>query len=382
MQYELTAEQQDIKRAAQEFAEGEFPDVALEYDKKEEFPREIWKKACDLGFIGVFIDEKYCGPDMGYFENALITEEFWRVDPGMGTMLLTTLGSELILLHGREEQKKQYLAPLCTGDAIMGLACTEPDAGSDLSSVSTSAIRQGGEYVINGSKIFITNGTIANYLVVFCCTDPDSENRFGRHSLILVETDREGFEANKMVGKMGARASVTSELSFSNVKVSETNLVGEVEGKGFYQLVDMFNRTRICVAAQGVGVAQGAFEKAVKYTKKRKQFGQPIASFQGTQFKIADMATKIEAGRSLYYRAASLVDQGKVQPEIISMAKWYCSEVGVRVTDEALQMHGGYGYFEEYDVERFYRAAKLVEIVEGAKDIEKLIIARELLKKI
>lgn len=381
MHYELTAEQLDIKKAAREFAEGEFPDVALEYDKKEEFPREIWKKACDLGFMGVFIDEKYGGAGIGYLENGLITEEFWRVDPGMGTMLLTTLGSELILLHGREEQKKQYLPPVCSGDAIMGLACTEPDAGSDLSSVSTSAIKQGDKYTINGSKIFISNGSIANYLVVFCCTNPDSENRFGRHSLIIVETDREGFEANKMLGKMGARASVTSELSFSDVKVPETNLVGEEEEKGFYQLVDMFNRTRICVAAQGVGVAQGALEMAVKYSKKRQQFGQSIASFQGTQFKIADMATQIEAGRSLYYRAASLVDQGKVQPEIISMAKWYCGEVAVRVTDEALQMHGGYGYFEEYNVERFYRAAKIVEIVEGTKDIEKLIIARELLKK-
>jgi alkylation response protein AidB-like acyl-CoA dehydrogenase len=198
----------------------------------------------------------------------------------------------------------------------------------------------------------------------------------------MVETNRKGFEANKLMGKMGARATITAELWFNDLRVPESNLVGEAEGKGFYQIVDMFNRTRIAVAAQGIGVAQGALEMAVRYTKKRQQFGKSIASFQATQFKIAEMATRIEAGRSLYYRAASLLDQGKVEPEIISMAKWYCGETGVRVTDEALQMHGGYGYFEEYNVERFYRAAKIVEIVEGAKDIEKLIIARELLKKI
>jgi len=381
MLQELTKEQQDIQKAAREFAEAEFPDVALEFDKKEEFPREIWKKACDLGFVGIFIDEKYGGGGLGYFENGLVTEEFWSVDPGLGTLLLSTIGSEYLLLHGREEQKEKYLPPLCTGQAIMGLGATEPDSGSDISSASTSAVKQGDEYIINGSKVFITNGTIANFLIVFCRTHPDSEDPYGRHSAILVETDRKGFQATKLKGKMGARASVTAELTFNDVRVPTSNLVGEVEGKGFYQLMDMFNRTRICVAAQGVGVAKGALEKAIKYTKKRKQFGKPLSSFQATQFKIAENMTYIEAGRSLYYRAARLVDHGIIYPELISMAKWYCGEVGVRVTDEALQMHGGWGYFEDYDVERFYRAAKIVEIVEGAKDIEKIVIAREILRR-
>ena len=381
MLQELTKEQQDIQKAAREFAEAEFPDVALEFDKKEEFPREIWKKACDLGFVGIFIDEKYGGGGLGYFENGLVTEEFWSVDPGLGTLLLSTIGSEYLLLHGREEQKQKYLPPLCTGQAIMGLAATEPDSGSDISSASTTAVIQGNEYIINGSKVFITNGTIANFLIVFCRTHPDSEDPYGRHSAILVETDRKGFQATKLKGKMGARASETAELTFKDVRVPTSNLVGEVEGKGFYQLMDMFNRTRICVAAQGVGVAKGALEKAIKYTKKRKQFGKPLSSFQATQFKIAENMTYIEAGRSLYYRAAQLVDHGIICPELISMAKWYCGEVGVRVTDEALQMHGGWGYFEDYDVERFYRAAKIVEIVEGAKDIEKIVIAREILRR-
>jgi acyl-CoA dehydrogenase len=199
--------------------------------------------------------------------------------------------------------------------------------------------------------------------------------------MILVETDRKGFRASKLLGKMGVRASDTSQLSFDDVKVPEENLVGTVEGNGFHQLMDTFNHTRIAVAAQGVGVAQGAFEKAIRYTGTREQFGQPISSFQATQLKIAEMATLIEAGRGLYYRSAWLLDRGKVKPELISMAKWFCAEAGVRVTGEALLMHGGYGYFEEYDVERFYRAAKLTEIVEGTKDIEKLIVARHLLKK-
>jgi len=381
MLQELTKEQQDIQKAAREFAEAEFPEVALEFDRKEEFPREIWKKACDLGFVGIFIDEKYGGGGLGYFENGFVTEEFWSVDPGLGTLLLSTIGSEYLLLHGRDEQKEKYLPPLCTGQAIMGLAATEPDSGSDISSASTTAVKQGDEYVINGSKVFITNGTIANFLIVFCRTHPDAKDPYGRHSAILVETDRKGFQATKLKGKMGARASETAELSFNDVRVPTSNLVGEVEGKGFYQLMDMFNRTRICVAAQGVGVAKGALEKAIKYTKKRKQFGKPLSSFQATQFKIAENMTYIEAGRSLYYRAAQLVDHGIICPELISMAKWYCGEVGVRVTDEALQMHGGWGYFEDYDVERFYRAAKIVEIVEGAKDIEKIVIAREILRR-
>lgn len=382
MPYDLTAEQRDIRKAAREFAEGEFPEIALEYDKKEEFPKEIWKKACELGFMGVFIEEQYGGGGLGYFENGIITEEFWRVDPGLGTVLLSVLGSEFILLHGKEEQKRKYLSPLCKGQAIMGMAITEPDAGSDVTSIGTSAAKKDGEYVINGSKVFITNGTIADYLIVFCCTNPTSKNPFEKHSMILVETDRKGFEANKLTGKMGARASVTSELAFKDVRVPVSNLIGEIEGKGFYQLMDTFNRTRICVAAQGVGVAQGALDKAIRYTKKRVQFGRPIVSFQVTQFKIAEMATLIEAARSLYYRAARLLDSGNVHPELISMAKWYAAEVGVRVTDEALQMHGGWGYFEDYDVERFYRAAKIVEIVEGTKEIEKMIIAREILKKV
>lgn len=379
MEFELTDEQKDIQRAAREFAEKEFPEFAEESDLNETFPRALWKKACNLGFVGVFIDEAYGGPGLGFLEHALITEEFSRVDAGCGTILTTTLGSEFLLFFGREEQKKRYLPLLPKGEAIMGMAITEPDAGSDVASVSTVARKVNGHYVISGSKIFITNGSIADYIIALCVTDEEETIRSKRHSPILIETHREGFEANKLKRKMGMRASDTAEVHFSEVMVPRENLIGETEGNGFYQLMTVFNHTRVAVAISGVGIAQGGLERAIQYAKQRKQFGSPLGHFQAIQFKLAEMATLIEAARALCYRAAWMVDQGKIDPKLISMAKWFGGEVGVRVIDEVVQIHGGYGYLGEYGIERLYRDAKLVEIVEGTKEIEKIIIARELL---
>jgi alkylation response protein AidB-like acyl-CoA dehydrogenase len=260
----------------------------------------------------------------------------------------------------------------------MGMAITKPDAGSDVASVSTLARRAKDHYVINGSKIFITNGSMADYLVVLCVTNEEEKNRSKRHSPIFIETNREGFEANKLKRKLGMRASDTAEVSFSEVKVPFENLVGEGEGDGFYQLMTVFNHTRVAVAISGVGIAQGGLEKAIQYSKQRKQFGSPLSRFQGIQFKLAEMASLIEAARVLCHRAAWLVDQGKIDPKLISMAKWFGGEVAVKVIDEVVQIHGGYGYLGEYGIERLYRDAKLVEIVEGTKEIEKVIIAREL----
>ena len=353
--------------------------MAEECHLNETFPRDLWKKACGLGFIGVFIDEAYGGPGLGFLENALIMEEFSRVDAGCGNILLTTLGAEFILLHGREEQKKRYLPLLPKGEAIMGMAITEPDAGSDVASVSTMARKVNDHYVINGNKMFITNGSIADFIVILCLTNEDEKAKTRRHSAILVETNRRGFEANPLKRKLGMRASETAELHLSEVNVPLENLVGEVEGEGFYQLMSVFNRTRVSVAAQGVGIAQGGLEKAIQYAKQRKQFGTPIGNFQGIQFKLAEMASWIEAARVLYYQAGWMIDQGKIDPKRISMAKWVAGEVAVKVIDEVVQIHGGYGYLGEYGIERLYRDAKLVEIVEGTKEIEKLIIARELL---
>ena len=379
MNFELTEEQKDIKRAAREFAERTFPEVAEECDLNETFPKDLWKKACDLGFIGTFIDEAYGGRGLGFFEHALIAEEFARVDAGCGAIIHTTLGSEFILLFGREEQKKKYLALLPRGEAIMAMAITEPDAGSDVASVSTVARKMKGHYSINGSKIFITNGNIADFIVVLCQTDEDEKVRAKRHSAIIVETSRAGFESNPLKRKLGMRASDTAELHFSEVEVPLQNLVGEVEGEGFHQLMAVFNRTRVTVASSGVGIAQGGLEKAIQYSKQRKQFGSPLGSFQWIQFKLAEMASLIEAARALYYKAAWMTDRGKIDPKLVSMAKWFAGEVGVKVIDEVVQIHGGYGYLGEYGIERLYRDAKLVEIVEGTKEIEKMIIARELL---
>jgi acyl-CoA dehydrogenase len=382
MDFELTDEQKDIKKAAREFAEGMFPEVAEECDLNETFPRALWKKACDLGFIGVFIDGVYGGPGLGFLEHALIAEEFARVDAGCGTIIHTTLGSEFILLFGREEQKKRYLPLLPKGEAIMGMAITEPDAGSDVASVNTRARRVNDHYVINGNKMFITNGSIADFLVTLCLTNENEKVKTKRHSPIIVETNRKGYEANQLKRKLGMRASDTAEINFSEVEVPLENLVGEVEGEGFYQLMAVFNRTRVTVAVQGVGIAQGGLEKAIQYAKQRKQFGSPLGRFQGIQFKLAEMASWIEAARALCYQAGWMVDHGKIDPKLISMAKWFSGEVAVKVIDEVVQIHGGYGYLGEYGIERLYRDAKLVEIVEGTKEIEKLIIAREILGKL
>lgn len=379
MNFELSKEQKDIKKAAREFAEGEIREVAKEYDRREEFPKDLWRKACELGFVGVYIKEENGGADLGLLECCLITEEFWRVDPGCGCVLLSSFGAETLQNHGTKEQKEKYLPPIPAGKAIMGTAVTEPDAGSDIFGVRTTAVKDGEDYLINGSKIFITNGTIANYLAVFCITNPEAKNRYDRYSIIMMETDRAGFEASKIKGKLGIRASDTAELAFSDVRVPVGNLIGGKEGKGFEQIMELFNMNRVVAASQGVGVAQGALDQSIAHVKKRQAFGSAIGKFQAVQFKLAEMATMVEAARVLTYQAAWLLDNGKTDPKLIAMAKWLAGETGVRVTDDALQLHGGYGYINEYDIERFYRDAKIVEIYEATKEMEKNTIARQLL---
>jgi alkylation response protein AidB-like acyl-CoA dehydrogenase len=382
MDFELTNRQKQIRTLAREFAEGEFPEIAREYDRREEFPKDLWKKACELGFVGIFIKKEYGGLGLGFLEFAIVMEEFWRVDPGCGNILLTAFGSELIQLYGTEEQKLRYLPPLTKGKAIMGTAITEPDAGSDILSISTSAKKDEDHYVINGTKQFITNGSIANYLAVFCLVHPEAESRLKRFGIIMVEADRPGFGAIKITGKLGIRASDTAEVRFSDVRAPKENLIGQREGEGFFQIMQLFNINRVIAAAQGVGVAQGSLDKAIKHVKQRKQFGRPIGSFQAVQFQIAEMATWVEAARTLTYKAGWMIDHGKTDPKLISMAKWLAGEVGVKVANDALQLHGGYGYIADYDIERFYRDAKIVEIYEGTKEIEKNTIAREILGRL
>jgi len=380
MLFTLTKEQRDIVRAARKFAQGEFPDRALEFDREETFDFDLWKRACELGFVGVFIDQTYGGAGMGFMEHCLITEEFWAVDPGIGQAILScTFGAELLLLYGSEEQKQRVLPPLSSGEAIIAGSITEADAGSDVTAVTTAAVKEGSEWVINGAKMFTTNGNTATYLVVFCSTDPHNPSRHQRHSFFLVPTDTPGFKAKKIYGKMGIRASNTAEISFNNLRLPDTALIGK-QGEGFRQVMAFFDRTRLHICAQAVGLARAALEESIRHTKERRQFGAPLASFQVTQFKIAEMATRIRAARNLYYEAASAVDEGTVDPALIAMAKWLSAEAALHCADEAVQMHGGYGYIDEYKVNRLYRAAKILDIYEGTKEMEKTIIARTLLR--
>jgi alkylation response protein AidB-like acyl-CoA dehydrogenase len=379
MDFELSNRQKQIRLAAREFAEGELVPIGKECEAKGEFPRDLIKKAAQLGFIGCFIKKEYGGLGLGLTEHAIILEEFWRAEPGLAQVLAQpAFGSDILLLYGAEEQKKKYLPPIAKGDWVMGFSITEPEAGSDASSVTTTAERVGEEYVINGNKVMISNGTEAKFLLVFCLTDPKETSKSRRHSILLVETDRPGYKADRIQGKMGLHASDTANIFFNNVKVPKENLVG-VEGNGFPQLIDFLNRSRVIIAAHAVGLAQGAMEQAVNYVKKRKQFGKAIASFQITQFKVAEMATLLETARELTYKACWYVDRGTPNPQISAMAKWWASNVAVRVVDEALQLHGGYGYLDDYPIERFYRAAKLLELYEGTKEIQKLLIGRRIL---
>ena len=292
MDYNLTKEHKDIQKAAREFARGEFADVAADLDKNETFPADIVRKARELGLIGLFVPFEYGGPGFGYLEQAMVLEEFWKIDPGIGQELSSiTFGAEELLLFGTEAQKKKWLTPLFEEEAIMGFAITEPDAGSDTAAVATTAVRDGDDYVINGSKVMIGNGTVGTFMLVFCLTDPAAQKKTARHSILIVETDREGYKADPMHGKMGLRASDTAALYFNNVRVPTENLLGP-EGGGFIQLMKFFDHSRSYVAGHGVGIAQGALDMAIKHVRGRKQFGRPIGSFQATQFKIAEMATR------------------------------------------------------------------------------------------
>ncbi len=379
MDYNLSKEQLQIQKAAREFARGEFPAVGREYDLNETFPEEIIDKARELDLVGLFIPEKFGGPGLGYLEQALVMEEFWKVDPGIGQQLCSvSFGAEEFILYGTDEQGKKYLDPIFTGKGIMGFAITEPDAGSDTMSAATTAVLEGNEWVLNGSKVMIGNGTKGTFMLIFALTDPDAKSKSKRHSIIIVETDREGYKAEPMHGKMGLRCSDTAAIYLNNCRVPKENLLG-TQGAGFLQLMNFFDRSRAYVGGHGVGLAQGALDMAIKHVKGRKQFGTTLSTFQGVQFKIAEMATKVELARNLVYKAAWLLDNGTPDTRLTAMAKLYSARIAVEVVDEALQLHGGYGYFDDYDVERFYRAAKVLEIYEGAKDIEKMIIGREIL---
>ena len=383
MDFKLNDEQQEIKRAVRDFCTKEFtPELALEFDQKEEFPSSLYKKAAQLGFTSMRIPQEYDGQGYGVLEDCLIVEELCRADPGLGVAI--SLGNlmipDLLLGHGNEEQKKKYIPPLAKGAKMAAAAFTEPEHGSDITRMDSTAKKDGSEWVINGAKEFITNATISDSFIILCQSDLNVQPTHKGQSIFLAEKGMCGLETTKLHGKMGIRPCVTGSLAMSDLRVPEKNVVGEL-GKGFYYTLGLFDGTRITVAAQAVGMAQGAFERALAYAKTRKQFGQAIINFQGIGFKLAEMAMKIESARLMMYKAAWLYDKEKPNPIATSMAKAHAGRIAMEVTDEAIQIFGGYGYLADYHVERFHRCAKITEIYEGTSEIQKLTIANYLMKQ-
>jgi alkylation response protein AidB-like acyl-CoA dehydrogenase len=379
MDFELNEEQQQIKQTIREFAEAEIGPHVSEWDESQHFPVELRPKFAELGVMGVLFPEEYGGAGMGYVEYATIIEELSRVDPSIALSIAAhnSLGAGHIYIAGNEAQKEKYLAPLARGEHFSAWGLTEPSSGSDASSMRTVAVRRDGGWVLNGSKNFITNATFAETTVALAITNRAA----GSHgiSAFIIERGTNGFSIAKKENKLGMRASDTAALVFDDCFVPDSNLIGE-PGQGFIQAMNVLDGGRISIAALAVGCAQGAYEAALRYSKERYQFGRPIAEFQAIQFKLADMATELEAARLLTYRAAAMKNSGKVTTKESSMAKLYSSEVAVRVSEQSVQIHGGYGYIKDYPAEKFWRDSKLCTIGEGTSEIQRTVIARQLLR--
>jgi alkylation response protein AidB-like acyl-CoA dehydrogenase len=381
MDFEFTERQKEIQRAAREFAEKEFtPERGRKIDQNYEFPWDLYRKAAQLGFIGVSFPEEYGGQGLGCIEECIIAEEFNRADSTCAWLLSGVGFAGLVHMFGNEEQKKKYLPRIANGEIVCAMALTEPEHGSDAGTVglNTRAVKEGDYWRINGTKTFITCGDIAEFVIVCCQTDPNASPPYRGVSQIIVEKGTPGFENTQLKPKMGMRGVPQAELSFSDVKVPYTNLLGQ-ENRGFHQVMSYFDFSRITVAANALGIAEGAFEKALKYSTERKQFLQPIQKFQFIQWKIAEMAMMIDAAKLLVYRAAWLVDQkrdARLITKYAAMAKAYAAKTARKVTDEAMQIYGGYGYVDS-DIERYYRDARIYDIIEGTGEIQRYIVARE-----
>lgn len=376
MNLDLTAEQDIIRRTIREFAREEVAPGAVERDRNSEFPREVFKKLADLGMMGLPFPEEYEGAGADTISFAIVTEELSRACASTGITYSAhiSLGGAPIYMFGTEEQKKKYLIPICRGESLGAFGLTEPNAGSDAGGTQTTAVPEGDHYIINGNKCFITNASYAKNVALTAITG--RKNGEKQISAIIVPTNAEGFTILNQYEKMGLHASDTTELVLENVKVGKDHLLGK-EGEGFKQFLKTLDGGRIGIGAMAVGIAQGAYDKALQYVKERKQFGRPLSQFQATQFKIADMAMKIEAARNMVFKAAWLKDQGRPFAKEASMCKLFASEVCMEITDEAVQLHGGYGYMREYEVERMMRDAKLLEIGEGTSEVQRMVIARE-----
>lgn len=379
MNFELNEEQQQIKMSVREFAESEIKPHVSEWDETQHFPDELRKPLAELGLLGVIFPEEYGGAGMGYVEYATIIEELARVDGSVGLSVAAhnSLCSNHIYMFGTEEQKQKYLVPLTQGETWGAWGLTESQAGSDSAGTRTNAVKNNGGWTVNGSKNFITHAITGNTLVAVAVTDKEKGNK-GISAFIFDKT-MEGFRPDKKENKLGMRASETASVVFEDCYVPDENRLGNL-GEGFLQAMKILDGGRISIAALSVGIAQGAFEAAVKYAKERHQFGQPIAEFQAIQFKLADMATQIEAARLLTLQAAALKDAGKTLTKQSAMAKLFASETAVKVAEESIQIHGGYGYTKDYPAEKYWRDAKLCTIGEGTSEIQRMVIAKQLLK--
>ena len=380
MDYFLTEEQKMIKELARRIAEEKILPVRAEYDEKEQFPWDVVKALAEADLFGVYIPEEYGGMGFGVFELCLAIEELSRICGGIALAYAgTALGTFPILLFGNEQQKKKYLPPIAKGEKIAAFGVTESGAGSDITTLSTTAKKEGDYYILNGTKQWITNGGEAETYVVIVATDKTKGPR--GLSAFIVEKGMEGFGFGKKENKLGIRASATRELVFENCKVPAENLLGK-EGMGFIITLKNFDASRPGVAAQALGIAQGAFEAAVEYARQRKQFGQPIISFQAVQHILADMATQIEAARALIYQTARTIDAGgKDFSGYSAMCKLFASDVAMKVTTDAIQIFGGYGYMKEYPVEKMFRDAKITQIYEGTNQMQRNFIANDIIKK-
>jgi acyl-CoA dehydrogenase len=379
MDLEFTEEQRMVKEAVREFAKERLSPLAQEFDEKEEIPKEIYKELAELGYLGMMVPEGYGGSNLDFFSYILAMEEFAKVCAALEISLSVqnSLVCEAILKWGTEEQKKKYLNKLAQGEFIGAYSLTEPSAGTDAGSIKATAISKGDFYLVNGTKSFVTNAGIADIIILFALTNPEAKSK--GISCLIVEKGLSGLNIGAKEKKMGIRGSDTREISFEDCSVPKANLLGE-ENSGFKIALTLLDSGRIGVGAQSVGIAQAALDEAIKYSKQRVQFGQPICNFQAIQFKLADMATQIDAARLLVYRAAYLKSKNLRCSREASMAKLFASEAANMVVNEAVQIHGGYGYMKEYAVERYFRDARVTEIYEGTSEAQRMVISRDLLK--
>ncbi len=379
MDFKLSEHQLEIQKLARDFAQNVIAPVVMKYDEPQEFPHEIAEKLGEMGFLGITFPEEYGGANFNTLDYAIIIEEISRVDPSVGLIVASHNGlcTNHINSFANDEQKKKYLPDLVTGKKYGAWGLTENVSGSDAVAMASFAEKKGDKYILNGSKMFITQGTVAGTYVVTAVTDKSTGKN--KISAFILEPGMKGFRVGKKENKLGMRASDTAELIFENVEIPVENLIGN-ENEGFKQVLKILDGGRIAIAALSLGLAQGALDASIKYSKQRKQFGKFLSEFQATQFKIADMQTEIEAARLLIYKAATMKDAGENINMAASMAKLFASEVAVRASNEAVQIHGGYGFIKEFPVEKLYRDVKLLTIGEGTSEVQRMIIAKNLTK--